>query len=357
MRQALLVCFVFSALTLGCKKSDDSNNGGGDAATVFDAPPLSGDVYSLKWPTQTTHMGDEQTQCIWMRLNNTTPIKVHQIHNTLAQTSHHLIIYKDDVDMTEQLTPIKCQGFTGALNPSGNVAPLVITQKEDDEVTLPDHVAYTLGANQMIKIELHWINSTDGDADTNASINFYAADPATITDEAGVLFSGSLDINIPAQGQATLHQFLTLPTADLNMSASKIFAITGHTHKLGTQVTVGTADSRTGTVTTVYNPMPFSWSEPLTTNFATPFSVPAGGGFDFQCNWTNTTNAAVKFGESANQEMCFFWVYYYPAQTPKVCAHTQQYGGQNGTDLCCPSSNSLCMLIGNQLGSGSGSGN
>jgi len=211
MRQALLVCFVFSALTLGCKKSDDSNNGGGDAATVFDAPPLSGDVYSLKWPTQTTHMGDEQTQCIWMRLNNASPIKVHQIHNTLAQISHHLIIYKDDVDTTEQLTPMACRGFTGALNPSGNVAPLVITQKQDDEVTLPDHVAYTLGANQMIKIELHWINSTDGDADTNASINFYSADPATITDEAGVLFSGSLDINIPAQGQATLHQFLTLP--------------------------------------------------------------------------------------------------------------------------------------------------
>ncbi len=357
MRQALLVCFVFSALTLGCKKSDGSNNGGGDASTVSDAPPLSGDVYSLTWGPKSVPAGDpklsEDTECITVRLNNDAPIKVHQLHNLLATTSHHLIIYKDDDPAAvENTTPTHCTGFTGALNPSGNIAPLAITQKDDDEVTLPDGVGYTLAAHQMIKIELHYINTTDATADAKATVNFYAADPATITNEAGVLFSGSLDINIPAQGQATLHQFLTLPTADLDMSASKIFAITGHTHKLGTQVTVGTADSRTGTVTTVYNPMPFSWSEPLTTTYATPFSVPAGGGFDFQCNWTNTTNATVKFGESANQEMCFFWVYYYPAQTPKVCAHTQQIGGQNGTDLCCPSSDAYCALVGNALGSG-----
>ncbi len=344
MRHALLACLVFSALTLGCKKSDTTGDD-----TAADAPPLTGDVYTLTWPTQTIGTTIENTQCIWMRLNNTAPIKVHQIHNTLATTSHHLIIYKDQMDTTEQLTPVDCQGFTGALNPSGQIAPLVITQKEDDEVTLPDHVAYTLEANQMIKIELHYINSTDAAAQTNATINFYAADPATITDEAGVLFAGSLDIDIPAHSPATLHQFLTLPTTDLDMSASKIFAITGHTHRLGTQVTVGTAASRSDAVTQVYAPAPFSWSEPLTTTYATPFSVPAGGGFDFQCDWTNTTNNAVQFGESANQEMCFFWVYYYPAQKPKVCAHTQQYGGQNGTDLCCPSSNSLCAAIGSHL--------
>jgi hypothetical protein len=292
MRHALLVCIAFSALTLGCKKSDTTGDD-----TAADAPPLTGEVYTLTWPTQTIGTTIENTQCIWMRLNNTAPI----------------------------------------------------TQKEDDEVTLPDHVAYTLEANQMIKIELHYINTTDAPAPTNATINFYAADPATITDEAGVLFAGSLDIDIPAQSQATLHQFLTLPAADLDMSASKVFAITGHTHRLGTQVTVGTAASRTAAVTQVYAPAPFSWSEPLTTTYATPFSVPAGGGFDFQCDWTNTTNSTVKFGESANQEMCFFWVYYYPAQNPKVCAHTQQYGGQNGTDLCCPSSNSLCAAIGSHL--------
>jgi len=338
MRQALLVCFVFSALTLGCKKSD--NGGGGGTA---DAPALSGDVYSLTWGPISTNPTDEDTRCITVRLNNDTPIKVHQLHNLLATTSHHLIIYKDDDPAAvENTTPTHCTGFTGALNPSGNIAPLVITQKDDDEVTLPDGVGYTLAAHQMIKFELHYINTTDSAADATATVNFLAADPATITNEAGVLFSGSLDIDVKGNQQSTLHQFLTLPTADLDMSASKIFAITGHTHKFGTHVTVGTAASRTDTVTSVYNPSPFSWSEPLTTTYSTPFSIPSGGGFDFQCDWTNTSATDVGFGESAKDEMCFFWVYYYPVQSPKVCVHTEMYGG---VDACCPGSSPVCALV------------
>ena len=43
--------------------------------------------------------------CIWMRLGNTTEIKVRQVHNQLSSSSHHLIVYKDDMDTTEQTRP------------------------------------------------------------------------------------------------------------------------------------------------------------------------------------------------------------------------------------------------------------
>ena len=46
--------------------------------------------------------GRENTQCIWVRLGNTTEIKVHQMHNVLSDGSHHLIVYKDDMDTIEQ---------------------------------------------------------------------------------------------------------------------------------------------------------------------------------------------------------------------------------------------------------------
>ena len=73
--------------------------------------------------------------------------------------------------------------------------------------------------------------------------------------------------------------------------------------------------------------------------------IPAGGGFDFECKWTNTGSTAVKFGESANDEMCFFWAYYYPSQGAKVCIHTEQYGGAAGIDICCPATPTICALI------------
>ena len=327
-----------------------SDTGSGLGEPTADAPPLVGDMFTMTWGPVNVPPGEENTKCMWIRLANDTPLKVHQLHNLLSASSHHLIVYRDNHDTTEQATPIDCQPFTGALNQSGMIAPMVITQKQDDELTLPDQVAYTLAPHQMIKLEMHYINSTDTAAMATATVNFFKADEATIKYEADILFMGSLDIGtcngctpIPAGQSATLHQFLTIPSY-LDLSQSHIYAITGHTHKLGTDMQVRVAPSAMGPMTPVYKPNPFVWSEPLTAVHRPAFSVPVDGGLDFECSWTNTTNAEVKLGESANAEMCFFWAYYYPSQGSKFCAHTQRYGGVNGLNICCPD-DSLCSMI------------
>jgi hypothetical protein len=314
----------------------------------MDAPPLSGTMYSLTWGPITVPAGQENTQCIWVRLGNTSEIKVHQLHNVLSQVSHHLIVYKDDMDTTEQTTPTPCQPFTGALNTTGMIAPIAITQKKDDEISLPDGVAYTLAPNQMIKLEMHYINVSDSDQMGSATVDFYAADPSTIHDEASILFTGSPDVDILAGQMATLHQFFTVPSY-IDLSQSHIFAITGHEHHYGTGVQVNVAPSKTGPMTPVYNPMPFVWSEPETATMDPGFSVPTGGGFDFTCTWTNTGTTEVKFGESATDEMCFFWAYYYPSQGSKVCIHTDQFGGAAGINACCPGDPTICSLIGSRF--------
>ena len=39
--------------------------------------------------------------------------------------------------------------------------------------------------------------------------------------------------------------------------------------------------------------------------------MPQDGGFDFQCKYDeHHATQPVEFGESANDEMCFFWAYY-----------------------------------------------
>jgi hypothetical protein len=334
MRRLVLALSLCSLIA--CGKQDDD--------TPADAPVLDGDKLSMTWGPVSVPPGQESTQCIWMRLGNATEIKVHQMHNMLNEASHHLIVYKDDKDATEQLTPVPCEPFTGALNTSGMIAPIAITQKADDMIFLPNRVAYTFAANQMIKLEMHYINSSDETKTVQATVDFFVADPATIDHEASILFAGSPDIDIAAGETKTLHQYFQVPNY-LDLSQSKIFAITGHTHKLGTQVAVRVAPSKMGMMTEVYNPNPFKWDEPETRSFnGDPFSVPTGGGLDFECTWKNTTNQQVTFGESATDEMCFFWAYYYPSQGSKVCIHTEQYGGANGLNLCCPG-DSLCSLV------------
>jgi hypothetical protein len=338
MRRPLLVLML--AGSIGC--------GGGDDGPPPDAPALGGEKFSLTWGPVTVPAGREATQCVWMRLGNDTEIKVHQMHNKLNSASHHLIVYKNDQDTVEQLTPTPCEPFTGALNTSGMIAPIAITQKADDMIFLPHRVAYTFAPHQMIKLEMHYLNAGDEAMPVEATVDFYAAQPDAIDHEASILFAGSPDIDIQPGETKTLHQFLTVP-AYLDLSSAKIFAVTGHTHKLGTNMQVRVAPGKQGPMTEVYAPSPFRWDEPETTTYnGNPFSVPKGGGFDFECSWTNTTTNHVGFGESATDEMCFFWAYYYPSQGSKVCFHTDQYGGAAGLNVCCPG-DSLCSLIEDQF--------
>ena len=69
--------------------------------------------------------------------------------------------------------------------------------------------------------------------------------------------------------------------------------------------------------TSVYDVPNWKWSEPATVKHTPPFTIPTGGGFRFTCTWHNPESdpaaKPVQFGESANDEMCFFWAYYYPS--------------------------------------------
>jgi hypothetical protein len=337
----------------GCKDGPPKN--------FQDAAAITGTPYTVTWGPVLVQPGAEDTQCIWMPLGNTASIKVHQLVDQLDPISHHLIVYKDDMDTTAQTTPVACLPFSGALDTSGMIAPIAITQTKLDEITLPAGVGYTLSANQMIRLEHHYINETDSPQMAMATTTFYASDDSDIQYEAGLLFTGSPDIDIPAGSNFTLHQFFTVPSYE-DFSQSKIFAITGHEHHLGIGVEVNVAPSKTGPMRAVYNPSPFNWASPATQDQDPFFGIPNGGGFDFTCTWDNTTASAVTFGESATEEMCFFWLYYYPSQGSKVCVHTDRFGGVNGVSLCCPD-DSLCAQLGSGftgfgsgVGSGSGSG-
>jgi hypothetical protein len=125
-----------------------------------------------------------------------------------------------------------------------------------------------------------------------------------------VLLVGTTDINIPAHAkQMSTSKFLALPQG---MDGVKFFAITGHTHRLGTNVTVSSASGPGAALNQLYAPERFDWEAPEMKQLTPHVTIPAGGGFMLQCSWNNTSDSAVKFGESATAEMCFFWGYYYP---------------------------------------------
>ena len=287
MRRYLLAGSMFMLFACG----GSTGTGDDDGTTQMDAPPLTGDKYTLEYGPLTVAPGQEATKCVNLKLSNTAAIKVHQMHNVLSGGSHHLIVYRDDMETTERATPYDCQPFTGALNLSGMVAPVMITQKKDDALTLPDRVAYTFAPGQMIRIEMHYINSTDAPIDVRATSEFYAVPDSEIDHEANILFIGTPDINIPAGATMDVQTYFTPSRAQLDLANAKFFAITGHTHHHGLNVTVSTSATTAGARTSVYAPSPFDWAEPETTVHRPEFTMPTGlqAGFDFKCSYHNTS--------------------------------------------------------------------
>jgi hypothetical protein len=285
-----------------------------------DAGPTGPASYSLTFGPITVPSGTERTQCIVRRLGNPDPLQVGSIHNVLGNASHHMIVYRV-ADTVEQPVPFDCMPFTDTLDPSKG-APVMITQKKDDTLTLPSGVGYTMQPNQMLRIELHYLNSTPGDVMLSASTTMTAT--ADYHDEADFLLIGDTDIKIPAGMQTTLGPVFY--QIDPKYADAKFFALTGHEHRLGTDVQIAVATGATDTGTAVYDVPNWQWSEPNTIVHDPPFTIPTGGGFRFTCQWNNTTTTQVNFGESATDEMCFFWAYYYPSKGTNVCLHSAKNG-------------------------------
>jgi hypothetical protein len=305
-----LVPFASALVLLGC---------------VADPPAQD---FTVSFPAMTVMPGVENTQCVVVKLGNLDQVHIGQIHNVLSPASHHMIVYRVN-DTVERPIPFDCEPFVETLDPTKG-APLMITQKKDELLTLPSGVAYTMPPSQMLRIELHYINATTSPLLLTASTTMTTA--PTFQDEADFLFIGNPDIQIGPHSQSTLGPTFFQLDSD-TYAGAKFFAFTGHEHRFGTNVTVQTAASDDAPGTMVYDVPNWLWSEPATVMHDPPVQVPDGGGFKFTCQWNNTSDQTVRFGESANDEMCFFWAYYYPSRGAYVCIHTTQAGGH---DFCCP---------------------
>jgi hypothetical protein len=318
----------------------DASTPAADAAVNADAFVPPADSYTLTWGPVTAQPGEEHTQCVTLNLGNGPKIHVGKIHNQLADGSHHLIVYRTTTPGSA--TPVNCAPFADTLAVEKG-SPLMITQKHDELLELPQGVAFTLEPNQLIRLEMHYINTGDVAEEVTATTTFIPIADADFEQEADFLFIGTPDIQIPAGATATVGpMFFQLPTLFAN---ANFFALTGHTHKFGTNVLVATATNASDTGVSVYDVDNWLWNEPETTYFDPTFKVPSNGGFRFSCDYKNTSTQQVTFGESTQDEMCFFWAYYYPSSGAKVCIKSADFGFP--INVCCPDPQSaqVCALI------------
>lgn len=282
-------------------------------------PPITGPTLSTFIGDWTMKPGQESTRCVEKRLGNVDPVIITGISTKLWKGSHHLIVYKSSATQ-EQTEPFECEPFSNTLSGS---APLIISEIAQETLQYPPGVGFELEADQMVRIEAHYLNYHPEEITAHADITFHLAEEGEIEHLANMMLYGTTSIFLaPGSQWTTPWHYLDV------LNGSKVFAVTGHTHRFGTNVEVEQASGESGDGTAIYpGEGGFDWAEAPVITYDPPLEFGPGQGFRFRCSWNNTSSNVVQFGLSASDEMCFLWAYYYPSKGFQLCTKGLSIGG------------------------------
>jgi hypothetical protein len=254
--------------------------------------------------------GVETTQCIVVPLGNTENLVMDGYDISLSAGSHHLIVYlTSDAAHSD---PVNCAPFTGLA--LGTDVPIAFANKENVDWSFPAGIGIDVPANQNIKIEGHYINATAADLQGTGTITFNATPQATHAtyQPAGYAFYGTTNITIPPNSS-----FSTGPLFQSGPPNTHLVSISTHQHRLGTHAQAWASSTQGDMATQIADD--HDWSQPAWTTLAPQFAFDGTSGITYQCDWTNTTDQTVSFGESALNEMCFAGGYIYPSHGLDLC--------------------------------------
>ncbi|HEY2747640.1 MAG TPA: hypothetical protein VGL86_23625 [Polyangia bacterium] len=278
--------------------SDMSISGGGDDLTGTQT--IEASIGPIAVPA-----GTERTVCSTFLLGNTTALDVVQIDATLLPGSHHLIFYESTAT-TEAKDPVDCQPLD-----LSNGKPIYIAETQGGNLlNFPTGVAYHLAANQMIRIEAHYLNATPNAIMGMGTVRLVGGPPASYQ-AADIMFCGSVtklvSPGVPPGMSMLQPDFYQVP------SGIKVFGLTTHQHLRGTLMTVDKSSS-TAAGTNLIMGKPYDNPPLVLFNDANLVSFAPGEGLRWQCSYDNLDSMTYTFGESAqSNEMCFLWAYYFPS--------------------------------------------
>lgn len=170
---------------------------------------------------------------------------------------------------------------------------------------LPAGTAFIIEPGTQYVVQLHLQNATDAPMDIRTGINLTYDRAVDALQPAGMYAFGTFDLAIPPT--TTDYQ---VPVENCTTDrAMNVFAVFPHMHKRGTKLTM-TRTAAGGQPEPFYAIDPWTFGDqPMDPLDAT---VAPTDRFDLRCHYDNPTTEPVTYGESSEQEMCFFVMFYYP---------------------------------------------
>jgi hypothetical protein len=216
--------------------------------------------------------------------------EVQKFESHMTPGSHHLLLFYREGASDGGLED--CSGLEFDATPYS-------TQLPDDQTSYPQGVAAKIEPTTGLRMQSHYLNTTNEDIEATVSITFHLAEPGSIALHAGVLFVIQPNILVgPNQTEVVEHD-CQLPVGMNMLKAAS------HMHKHGTSFEATVAGETVFATT--------EWAEPDPAFFDPAKTFQSGDPLHFECTFVNNSTQTLVFGESAeNNEMCIFVASFYP---------------------------------------------
>jgi hypothetical protein len=259
------------------------------------APPEGGQ--QLATGSWTVQPGEEKYICFQF-YSPDEEVAITHVEQLSAAGIHHFALYqafgRNEPDEPHECATLIKQTWT----------PIYVSGTGSHELDLPAGTGFVIAPGTQYIIQLHLQNNGDEPMTVRGGVNLtYDHDTSAIT-PAGIYALGNYNVSIPAQSTGTEVPVSCAPNRDMN-----VFAVFPHMHKLGSKIEM-TRTTDGGSPAPFYTVDPWDFGnapvDPLEA------AVAATDTFDLTCTYTNPYDHDVGFGESSDDEMCFFVLFYYP---------------------------------------------
>ena len=177
------------------------------------------------------------------------------------------------------------------------------------ELRFPPGTAMKIPKGQLIGLQLHIFNQTDGMLSGTSGIEILEVDPATVTEEVDMFLPGPQDLALAPQTETTVSGTCTVK------SNYKVFALFPHMHQLGTHLkttlTIGGTEQ-------ILHDEKYEFEHQAVLSFE-PTQLNAGDKVKTDCTFMNPGTTTVGYGESSSTEMCYSILYRFPKGTDEFC--------------------------------------
>ena len=222
-----------------------------------------------------------------------------------TNTVHHMVIFTSDNGEADGSTR-NCLAFENGWNfrYAGGLAT--------GPLTMPDGVAAPLKPHETYVIQIHYLNASTSDVTDHTSVDVEYTPVDASYQYAAIAILGQTGFSIAADGAP--HDIVGTCSIPAGYPTTHVFGLWPHMHQIGTHFRV---DMTLAGVTTTPIDETWNFGDQKLWLYLPPtaqmFDVAAGDSITTTCTYTNNTGAIVHWGESSTQEMCFNFLYYYPA--------------------------------------------